>query len=75
MYCKKSYIGKTGMWLGDRFWEHLHNIDRNVKDASKPVTRHSNISNHSKQHMTVCGLSLNLSSSASCETLEQITIF
>ena len=35
-YCKKVYIGETGRRLGNRFWEH-HDVDRNDKDASKPV--------------------------------------
>ena len=36
-YCKKIYIGETGRRLGDRFREHLHDVERNDKDASKPV--------------------------------------
>ena len=41
----------------------------NDKDASKPVARHLNLPNHSKQHMAVCGLSLHLGSSESRKTL------
>ena len=52
-----KYIGKTGRWLGDQFQEHLCYVERNDKDASKPVARHCNLSNHSKQHMAVCDLS------------------
>ena len=44
--------------LGDRFREHLRDVERNDKDASKPVARHFHLPNHSKQHMAVCGLSL-----------------
>ena len=33
--------------------------------ASKPVTRHFNLPNHSKQHMVVCGLSLHQGSTES----------
>ena len=44
-------------------------------DASKPVARHFNLPNHSKQHMAVCGLSLHLGSSESRKTLEQKFIF
>ncbi|PFX21313.1 hypothetical protein AWC38_SpisGene14225 [Stylophora pistillata] len=32
----------------------------NDKDTSKPVARHFNLPNHSKQHMAICGLSLHL---------------
>ena len=60
--------------LGDRFREHHHDVERNDKAASKPVTRHFNLANHSKQHMVVCGLSLHLGSLES-RTLEQIFIF
>ena len=33
--------------LGDRFCEHLRDVERNDKDASKPVPRHFNLPNHS----------------------------
>ena len=56
---------------GDRFREHLHDVERNENDASKPVVRHFNLLNHSKQYMEVCGLSLNLGSSESRKTLQQ----
>ena len=36
--------------------------ERNDKDASKLVVRYFNLPNHSKQHITVCGLSLHLGS-------------
>ena len=74
-YCKKIYIGETGRRLGDRFREHLRDVERNDKDASKPVARHFNLPNHSKQHMAICGLSLHLGSSESRKTLEQKFIF
>ena len=69
------YIGETGRRLGDRFREHLREVERNDKDTSKPVARHSNLPNHSKQHMEVCGLPLHLGSSESLKTLEQKFIF
>ena len=56
--CNKLYIGETGRRLGDRFREHLRDVEKNDKDASKPVARHFNLPNHSKKHMAVCGLSL-----------------
>ena len=56
------------------YMEKAH-VERNDKDASKPVARHFNLSNHSKQHMAVCGLSSHLGSSESRKTLEQKFIF
>ena len=69
-YCKKLYIGETGRRLGDRFQEHLRDVERNDKDASKPVARHFNLPNHSKQHVAVCGLSPHVGSSEIRKTLE-----
>ena len=74
-YCQKLYIGETGRRLGDRFREHLRDVERNVKDASKSVARHFHLLSHSKQHMAVCGLSLHLGSSESRKTLQQKFIF
>ena len=74
-YCNKLYIGETGRRLGDRFREHLRDVERNDKDASKPVAIHFSLPNHSKQHMAVCGLSLHLGISESRKTLEQKFIF
>ena len=56
-YCKKLFIGETGRGLGDRFREHLRDVERNDKEAS--VARHFNLFNHSKQHIVVCGLHYN----------------
>ena len=70
-YCNKLYIGETGRRLGDRFREHLRDVEINDKDASKPVARHFNLPNRSKNPMAVCGLSLHLGSSESRRTLEQ----
>ena len=47
----------------------------NGVNASKPVTRHFNLPNHSKQYMVVCGLSLHQGSTESRKTLEQKFIF
>ena len=69
------YIGETGRRLGDRFREHLRDVERSDKDASKPVARPFNLPNHSKQHMAICGLSLHLGSSENRKTLEQKFIF
>ena len=55
---KQPFIGETGRRLGDRFREHLRDVEKDDKNASKPVARHFNLPNHSKQHMVVCGLSL-----------------
>ena len=73
--CKKLYIGETGRRLGDRFREHLRDVEKDDKKASKPVARHFNLPNHSKQHMSVCGLSLHQGSTESRKTLEQKFIF
>ena len=69
---KKLYIGETGRRLGDRFREHLRDVEKDDKNASKPVARHFNLPNHSKQQMVVCGLSLHQGSTESRKTLEQI---
>ena len=56
---------ETGRRLGDRFQEHLRDVEKDDKNASKPVARHFNLPNHSKQHMAVCGFSLHQGSSES----------
>ena len=73
--CKKLYIGETGRRLGDRFREHLRDVEKDDKNASKSVARHFNLPNHSMQHMTVCGLSLHQGNTESRKTLEQKFIF
>ena len=70
--CKKLYIGETGRRLGDQFREHLHDVEKDDKNTSKPVASHLNLPNHSKQHMAVCSLSQH---QGSRETLEQKFIF
>ena len=50
---------------------HLCDVERNDKDQSKPVVKHSNLSNNSEQHMVVCCLSINLANSKSHQTLLQ----
>ena len=73
--CNKFYIGETGRRLDDRFREHLCDVEKNDKDASKPVARHFNLPNHSKKHMAICGLSLHLGTTESRKNLEQKFIF
>ena len=73
--CKKLYIGETGRRLGDRFREHLRSVEKDDKDASKPVARHFNLPNHSKEHMSICSLSLHKGTTHSCKNLEQRFIF
>ena len=73
--CKKIYIGETGRRLGDCFREHLRDVERNDKDASKPVARHFNLPNHSSQHMTICGPSLHQGNTESRKNLEQNSFF
>ena len=57
------------------FWEHLRDVEKDDKNASKPVARHFNLPNHSMQHMTVCRLSLHQGNAESRKTLEQKIIF
>ena len=73
--CNKLYIGETGRRLGDRFREHLRDVEKNDKDASKPVARHFNLPNHSKKHMAICGLYLHQDTTESRKNLEQKFIF
>ena len=73
--CKKLYIGETGRRLGDRFRERLRDVEKNDKDASKPVARHFNLPNHFKEHMSICGLSLHQGTTDSRKNLEQRFIF
>ena len=73
--CKKLCIGKTGRRLGDQFCKHLRDVEKKDKDASKPVARHFNLHNHSKQHMAICSLSLHQGVMESCKNLEQKCIF
>ena len=69
--CNNLYIGETCRRLGDRFREHLRDVEKNDKDASKPVARHFNLPNHSKKHMAICSLSLHLGTTESRKKLEQ----
>ena len=71
----KNSIPFSGRRLGDRFREHLRDVEKNDKDASKPVARHFNLPNHSKKHMAICGLSLHLGTTESRKNLEQKFIF
>ena len=73
--CNKLYIGETGRRLGDRFHKHLRDVEKNYKDTSEPVARHFNLPNHSKQHMSICGLSLHQGTTESRKNLEQKFIF
>ena len=72
---KKIYIRETGRRLADRFREHLRDAEQNNTDASKPVTRHFNLPNHSHHTMTICGLSLHHGNTESRKKLEQKFIF
>ena len=73
--CKKLYIGETGRRLGDRFREHLRDVEKDDKDASKPVARHFTLPNHSKQHMAVCGLSLHQEAQKAAKLLNKDLFF
>ena len=73
--CNKLYIGETGRRRGERFRQHLRDVETNGKDASRPVAHHFNLANLSKQHMSICGLSLHLDTTESRKNLEQKFIF
>ncbi len=73
--CKRLYIGEIGRRLGNRFRGHLRDVEKDDKNASKPVARHFHPPNHSKQHMVICSLSLHQGSTESRKTLEQKFIF
>ena len=66
---------RLGDRLGDRFREHLRDVEKDDKDASKLVARHFNLPNHSKEHMSICGLSLHQGTTESRKNLEQRFIF
>ena len=72
---KKLYIGETGRLLGDRFREDIRDVEKDDKNASEPVARHFNPPNHSKQHMVVCGLSLDQESTESRKTQNKNLFF
>ena len=50
-------------------------VEKDDKDTSKPVARHFNLPNHSKEHMSICGLSLHQGTTESRKNLEQRFIF
>ena len=54
---KKIYFEGTGRQLAYHFREQLRNVKKNVKGASKPVSRHFNLTNHSTHNITIYGLS------------------
>ena len=74
-FCKKLYIDETGGRLGDRFREHLRDVDGDDKNVSKPVAWHFNFPQHSTSHMAVCGLSLFIGGTESRKNVQQIFIF
>ena len=54
--CKKLYIGETKRGLGDRFRNAFLTQRKTIK--MHQVARYFNLTNHSKQLMAVCDLSL-----------------
>jgi len=57
--------------VGDRFRDNLRDLEKDDKNASKSVVRQLNLLNNSKQHMAVCGLSLQQGTTESRKTLER----
>ena len=53
----------------------FRDVEKNDKDASKPVARHFNLPNHCKKHMAICSLSLHLGTTESRKNLEEKFIF
>jgi len=68
---KILHIGETGRRLGNPFREHLRDVEKDDKDASKLVARHLNLPNHSKQHKAVSGLSFHQGNTESRKPLEK----
>ena len=46
-YAINYTFGETGRLLADQFREHLRDVEKNDKDASKPVACRFNLPNHS----------------------------
>ena len=69
--CAKTSAKPKPFKSDPRFREHLRNVERNDRDASKPVAKHSNLPKYSIEHVAVSGLSLHLGSSERHKTLEQ----
>ena len=68
----------AGRRLGDRFREHLHDVEKDDKEPSKPVTRHFHnilLPQHSTSHKAICGPSLLNGGTESPKNLEQKLIF
>ena len=58
-----------------QFREHLRDVEKDDKDASKLVAQHFNLPSHSKERMSICGLSLHQGTTDSRKNLEQRFIF
>ena len=64
---------KRSVNITDRF--NFRDVEKDDKDAFKPVARHFNFPNHTEKQMSVCGLSLHQGSTESRKTLEEKFIF
>ena len=53
LVCQKLYIGESDRKLGDRFVEHLIDVQANDLSLSKPVTQHFNLPGHSFRNMQI----------------------
>ena len=61
---------------GDRFREHIRDVERNNKEASKPVARDFlDLPDHSCKHMAVCSISLYHGNTETRKNLQQKFIF
>ena len=70
---KAKNFNRCGILLVIR--EHLRDVEKNVKDASKAVAGHFNLTKHSKKHIAISGFSLHLGTTESRKNLEEKFIF
>ena len=73
--CQKLHIGETEKRLGDRFREHLRDVEEDDKTHLNRSLDTSICSIISEQHRGVCGVSPHQGSPESRKTLEQKFIF
>ena len=69
--CKKLFIGETERRLGDRFREHLCDVEKDRTKTHLNQSRDFNVPIHSMQHMAVCSRSLCQGRTESRKTVEQ----
>ena len=80
--CEMLYIGETCRQINNRFGEHLRNVEHKVHEnkeradnADSNVSRHFNLSGHSKSDMSILGLIMAPNCNKKRKTLEKLLIF